>query len=134
MSTRPSLPAASCPSGAARANTRSPRSSRETQGMGRDITTAPRLDRVRPSFYNAASLRQEPVMRPPFGKASPVLAGLLAVAVASSCKKGVAPAAKQDLALVPKDANLVVMLNLSRARGSAMWKKLVDLRDQSTDG
>ncbi|MCS6913181.1 MAG: hypothetical protein RMK29_04855 [Myxococcales bacterium] len=32
--------------------------------------------------------------------------------------------------MVPKETDIVVMLNLKRARGTAMWKKLIELRDQ----
>ena len=44
----------------------------------------------------------------------------------SACKTG-GSASKEDLALVPGDTQMVVGLNFSRMRGTAMWKKLVDL-------
>ncbi len=42
-----------------------------------------------------------------------------------ACKGGGAP--KEDLALVPQDAEIVVGINLARMRGTAMWKKFMDL-------
>lgn len=42
-----------------------------------------------------------------------------------ACKGGGAP--KEDLALVPQDAEIVMGINLTRMRGTAMWKKMMDL-------
>jgi hypothetical protein len=42
-----------------------------------------------------------------------------------ACKGGGAP--KEDLALVPQDAEVVVGVNLARMRGTAMWKKMMDM-------
>ena len=39
-------------------------------------------------------------------------------------------AAKEDMQLVPKESDVVFMANLSRMRNTAMWRKLLDLRDQ----
>jgi hypothetical protein len=44
---------------------------------------------------------------------------------AMACNKG-GSASKEDLALVPKDAEIVVGLNIARMRGTAMWKKGFD--------
>ena len=49
-------------------------------------------------------------------------ASLFAVA----CSKG-GGAAKEDLALVPQDAEMVVGINLAKMRGTPMWKKFMDL-------
>jgi hypothetical protein len=38
-------------------------------------------------------------------------------------------AAKEDLALAPKQTDIVLMANVARMRGTAMWKKLIDARD-----
>ncbi|MEO6952939.1 MAG: hypothetical protein ABI321_14125, partial [Polyangia bacterium] len=43
-----------------------------------------------------------------------------------ACHKG-GSASKDDLALVPRDAQMVFGINLSRMRGTAMWKKIIDL-------
>jgi hypothetical protein len=39
-------------------------------------------------------------------------------------------AAKEDMQLVPKEADVVFMANLARMRNTAMWRKMLDLRDQ----
>lgn len=44
----------------------------------------------------------------------------------SACKGG-GGAAKEDLALVPQETEIVVGINLARMRGTAMWKKMMDL-------
>jgi len=44
---------------------------------------------------------------------------------AAACNKG--GASKEDLALVPHDAQVVVGVNIARMRGTAMWKKMMDL-------
>ncbi len=44
---------------------------------------------------------------------------------AAACNKG--GASKEDLALVPQDTEIVVGVNLARMRGTAMWKKFMDL-------
>lgn len=62
-----------------------------------------------------------------------VLLGMLAVSSisCSSCRrKG---AAREDLAIVPQEAQVIVTLNVSRVRDTAMWRKLIEFRDQSAD-
>jgi hypothetical protein len=39
-------------------------------------------------------------------------------------------AAKEDLALVPKETDIILMANVARMRNTAMWRKLLDVRDQ----
>ncbi len=63
---------------------------------------------------------------------SVLLLGLLAPIVlgASACKKTSGTgAAKEDMQLVPKEADIVVMANLTRMRSTDMWRRLLDLRD-----
>lgn len=43
-----------------------------------------------------------------------------------ACSKG-GTASKDDLALVPQDTEMVIGINISRMRGTAMWKKFMDL-------
>lgn len=50
------------------------------------------------------------------------------LAACSSCARGGA-AAREDLAILPKDATIVVSLNVARLRDTAVWRKLLDLRD-----
>ena len=45
---------------------------------------------------------------------------------ALACNRG-GGAAKEDLALVPQDTDIVVGINIARMRGTAMWKKFMDL-------
>jgi len=63
---------------------------------------------------------------------SVVLGGLIAATVAlGACKSTSGTgAAKEDLALVPKEADIILMANVARMRNTAMWRKLVELRDQ----
>jgi hypothetical protein len=59
-----------------------------------------------------------------------ILCGLLALS-ATACKSTSGTgAAKEDLALVPKETNIILMANVSRMRNTAMWRKLLDVRDQ----
>jgi hypothetical protein len=51
---------------------------------------------------------------------------------AIACSKG-GGAAKEDLALVPQETELVVGVNIARMRGTAMWKKLMDLSASNAD-
>src|SRR5262249_37726631 len=37
--------------------------------------------------------------------------------------------AKEDLQLVPKEADIVVMANVARMRNTAMWRKILDVKD-----
>lgn len=58
-----------------------------------------------------------------------VLCGLLALS-ATACKKTSGTgAAKDDLALVPKETDVILMANVSRMRNTEMWRKLLDVRD-----
>jgi len=58
-----------------------------------------------------------------------MMVGLLAgVTGCQSCNAGT-KAAKDDMLLVPKDTQVVFMANLSRMRNTAMWRKMLDLRD-----
>jgi hypothetical protein len=64
-----------------------------------------------------------------------LLCGLLAVAAAAGCNKSSGTgAAKEDLALVPKESDIILMANIARMRNTAMWKKLVDVRDSDVQG
>ncbi len=48
----------------------------------------------------------------------------------AGCKKTSGTgAAKEDLALVPKESQIVFMGNVARMRNTAMWRKLLDYRD-----
>jgi hypothetical protein len=59
-----------------------------------------------------------------------VLCGVLALSAFPACKSTSGTgAAKEDLALVPKDTQIVLMANVSRVRNTAMWRKLLDVRD-----
>jgi hypothetical protein len=61
-----------------------------------------------------------------------ILCGLLALSAvgATGCKRTSGTgAAKEDLALVPKETDLILMANVARMRNTAMWRKLLDLRD-----
>lgn len=76
-------------------------------------------------------------MKPSAARVFACLLATSALAVAasgagcSSCAGKGASAAGDDLALVPKEAEIVVGLNVARARDTALWRKLLDLRDQS---
>ncbi|MCA1665053.1 MAG: hypothetical protein LC659_12430, partial [Myxococcales bacterium] len=59
-----------------------------------------------------------------------VLCGVLALSVSACKSTSGSGAAKEDLALVPKDANIILMANVKRVRDTAMWRKLLDVRDQ----
>jgi len=58
-----------------------------------------------------------------------VVVGAAGFAGCSSCARR-AEVAREDLALLPKDTNLLVAINVRRARDTAVWRKLLDLRDQ----
>jgi hypothetical protein len=58
-----------------------------------------------------------------------LLCGVLALS-ATACKStSGSGAAKEDLALVPKESQIVLMANVARMRNTAMWRKLLDIRD-----
>lgn len=50
-------------------------------------------------------------------------------AVAACNRSSGTGAAKEDLALVPKESDIILMANVTRMRDTAMWRKLLDLRD-----
>src|SRR5262249_53282336 len=56
-------------------------------------------------------------------------AGLLLVAACS--KTSGTGAAKEDMQLAPRETDIVVMANLARMRPTAMWRKVLDLRDSN---
>jgi hypothetical protein len=54
--------------------------------------------------------------------------------VVSGCKKTSGTgAAKEDMALIPREADIVVMANLTRMRNTDMWRKIQDLRDSDAN-
>ena len=55
-----------------------------------------------------------------------VVGASLVMGLAGACSKG-GGAAKEDLALVPKETEVVIGVSFARMRGTAMWKKLQDL-------
>src|SRR5262249_53842167 len=59
-----------------------------------------------------------------------VLSGLLALSLSACKSTSGSGAAKEDLALVPKETDIILMANVSRMRNTAMWRKLLDVRDQ----
>jgi hypothetical protein len=58
----------------------------------------------------------------------PWVFGLAALVALGGCNQANV-AAKEDLQLVPKDADIVLMANLNRARNTNIWRKVLDLRD-----
>lgn len=59
------------------------------------------------------------------------LGALVLAGCAKSCQKTSGPtAARDDMAMVPRETDIVVMANVKRARASVMWKKLMELRDK----
>src|SRR5262245_31919935 len=64
---------------------------------------------------------------------------LLSVAVlvglsSFGCSKTSGPrAAKEDMQLVPKETDVVLMANLTRMRSSALWKRVIDFRDSNAE-
>lgn len=54
--------------------------------------------------------------------------GLAAGLGCQGCQGG-AGGAKEDLALLPKETDVVFAANIARMRNTAMWRKLLDLRD-----
>ena len=62
-----------------------------------------------------------------FAKSSAMLAlGILLAAQPACNRTSGSGAAKDDLALVPKDADVVLMVNLTQARESSLWKKAME--------
>ncbi|MGZ3425061.1 MAG: hypothetical protein ACXVCV_00365 [Polyangia bacterium] len=58
-----------------------------------------------------------------------VLCGVLALSLSACKSTSGSGAAKEDLALVPKETDIVLMANVARMRNTAMWRKLLDVRD-----
>ena len=62
-----------------------------------------------------------------FAKSTAVLALGVLLAAGPACNRtSGSGAAKDDLALVPKDADVVLMVNLTQARESPLWKKAME--------
>lgn len=73
------------------------------------------------------SLATRPVRTSLFAKTSSVVAlGMLLAAQPACNRTSGSGAAKDDLQLVPRDADVVLMVNLAQARDTALWKKAVD--------
>jgi hypothetical protein len=65
---------------------------------------------------------------------SAVFAALLVPVFVTGCKKTSGTgAAKEDMTLVPREADIVVMANLTRMRNTDMWRRLQDLRDSDAN-
>src|SRR5688572_32122666 len=60
------------------------------------------------------------------------LAGLAALSMVS-CSSCTKKAAGEDLTIAPKESSLVLSLNLARMRNTAMWRKVLDLRDANAE-
>lgn len=58
-----------------------------------------------------------------------VFCGLVALSTTACKKTSGTGAAKDDLALVPKETNIILMANVSRMRNTEMWRKMIDVRD-----
>jgi hypothetical protein len=58
-----------------------------------------------------------------------LLCAAAVVAVAACNKTSGSGAAREDLALVPKETDIVLMANVARMRNTAMWRKVLDVRD-----
>lgn len=58
-----------------------------------------------------------------------MLCGLMALSTTACKKTSGAGAAKEDVALVPRETKIVVMANITRLRSTPMWQRLVALRD-----
>ncbi len=65
----------------------------------------------------------------PMRASSLVLSGLLALSLSACKSTSGTGAAKEDLALVPKETDIILMANVSRMRNTAMWRKILDVRD-----
>ncbi len=50
-----------------------------------------------------------------------------------SCRTSGRTAAKEDLQLVPKETDIIMMVNLARARGTALWQRVLEARDSNVD-
>jgi hypothetical protein len=58
-----------------------------------------------------------------------LVCGVLATSLTACKKTSGTGAAKEDMQLVPKESQIVLMANVTRMRDTAMWKKVLDLRD-----
>jgi len=59
-----------------------------------------------------------------------LLGGVLAASLPACNRTSGAGAARDDLRLVPKETDAVFMLNLTQARKSKLWQKLMTIREQ----
>src|SRR5262245_57782529 len=66
-------------------------------------------------------------------RASALLLGgvVLLSACAQSCKQQGGAAASDPMALVPKEADIVVHANFDRLRATNLWKRMLDFRDSN---
>lgn len=78
----------------------------------------------RPPTYNPPIPATGRIMR----KANLALVGLLVLS-AAACKKG--GSGKDDLQLVPKEAEVLFRLNLEKLRAAPAWKNVIELRDSN---
>jgi hypothetical protein len=52
----------------------------------------------------------------------------------SSCRKTSGPGAtREDVALVPREANLVAMANLKKLRATPLWKRIIEVPEQTPE-
>jgi hypothetical protein len=64
-------------------------------------------------------------------RSSRLLLCSLVLVGAVGCKKtSGSGAAREDLTLVPKETDIILMANVARMRNTAMWRKLLDVREQ----
>ena len=59
--------------------------------------------------------------------------GVLALGAMASCASCKSTSMKEDLALLPKDATVLITINAARMRDTAVWRKLLDLRDATPE-
>lgn len=65
---------------------------------------------------------------------APVLFTVLLAGCAQSCQKTSGTrAAKDDLALSPRETDILFMANVAQARGTYLWKKLIEARDKDSE-
>lgn len=64
-------------------------------------------------------------------RSAPLALLLLSGLLGAACQKTSGPrAARDDLALAPRETDIVLTINLKRVRGSVLWKKLIEFRDK----
>lgn len=63
------------------------------------------------------------------------LAAALSSSGCSSCGAGTSgqKATRQDISLMPRETNFVVMANVARMRGTPLWNRMLALRDESPE-